>query len=644
MSILITLNNGNQYQYNHPVSPLYISQNINFALSELCVAARINGKLIDINDLIEDNAILEFITIQDNIGINIVRRSCAHLLGYAIKQLWPSTKMVNSRLVTNIGFCYDVDLDYNFTTHDLIALEEHMLFLSNKNYNIIKKNVNWKQAQEIFMSRKETYKISILNEDTKYSNHLKLYYHETYIDMCQGPHVPNIKFCRYFKLCKISKSYWRKNNENKILQRIHGIAWTNQQQLTTYARKLQKPKIRDHRDLAKQLNLYHIQEKTPGMIFWHKNGWTIFQELKKFIQIQLKKYKYQEVKSPIMINHALWKKTGHWDNYHEHIFSTSSENRTYCVKPMNCPGHIQIFNQSIKSYKDLPIRMAEFGNCHRNEPSGSLHGLMRTREFTQDDAHIFCTQEQICDELNHCIKMMFSVYETFGFKTILVKLSTRPKKRIGQDTTWDVAEKYLFNVLKHNNIKFEHQPYDGAFYGPKIEFILLDSFNRTWQCGTIQLDFTLPILLNAYYINNNNNHAIPVIIHRAILGSIERFIGLLTEEYSGFFPTWLAPTQVVLMNVTTQQSEYVSLVAKKLINENIRVQVDLRNEKIGLKIRYHTIQRVPYMLIIGNKEVQQQTIAIRTYKGKKLENYNFDVFLKKIKYEICNYSLYQLEE
>lgn len=643
MSVVITLSDGSQYQYNHPVSPLYVSKNINFELSKFYIAARINGKLIDIDDLIEDHAKLEFITIQDNIGIKIIRHSCAHLLGHAIKQLWPSTKMVIGP-VTDTGFYYDVDLDYRLTANDMLTLEKRMLFLANKNYNIIKKKVTWEKARDIFISREEIYKVSILDEDIQPSEYLGLYYHEEYIDMCRGPHVPNIKFCRHFKLCKISQSYWRRNNTNKELQRIYGIAWANEQQLITHTFKLKNSKIHDHRNLSKQLNLYHIQKEAPGMIFWHENGWILFQEIKKFIRRQLKKNKYQEVKSPIMINHALWKKTGHWDNYHQYIFSTSSENRTYCIKPMNCPGHIQIFNQGIKSYKDLPIRMAEFGNCHRNEPSGSLHGLMRIREFTQDDAHIFCTNTQIYDELNHCIKMMFNIYKIFGFKTILVQLSTRPKKRIGKDSTWDIAEQHLFNILQHNNIKFEYKPHDGAFYGPKIEFILLDSFNRTWQCGTIQLDFSLPILLKTYYINNNNKRVAPVIIHRAILGSIERFIGLLMEEYSGFFPTWLAPIQVVLINVAIQKSEYITAIAKKLIDKNIRIKIDSKNEKIGLKIRLHTIQRVPYMLIIGKKEIEHKTVAIRTFRGKKLENYNFDNFLEKLQHEIYNYSLYQLEE
>lgn len=414
--------------------------------------------------------------------------------------------------------------------------------------------------------------------------------------------------------------------------------------MSVYIKNIQKCKKYDHRNLAMQLNLYHLQEDAPGMIFWHTNGWIIFQELKNFIRKKLQQYQYQEVKSPTMIDRLLWEKTGHWDNYCEHIFTTDSEHRKYCIKPMNCPGHIQIFNYGLKSYKDLPIRMAEFGSCHRNEPSGSLHGLMRIREFTQDDAHIFCTCAQIQNELNHCIKMMYDVYNTFNFKKIIVKLSTRPKKRIGKDSIWDIAEQHLFNALKQNNISFTYQPNDGAFYGPKIEFILLDSLSRSWQCGTIQLDFTLPDLLGSKYVDSNNSYQMPVIIHRAILGSIERFIGLITEEYLGFFPTWLAPTQIVIMNVTNDQSVYVTNLFKKLSNKNFRVKMDLRNETIGFKIRSHTMHRIPYMLICGNSEMNQKTISIRTFRGKNFKNYKIDIFIKKLQYELRNYNFQQLEE
>ncbi|QOI11093.1 threonine--tRNA ligase [Blochmannia endosymbiont of Colobopsis nipponica] len=402
--------------------------------------------------------------------------------------------------------------------------------------------------------------------------------------------------------------------------------------------------IGDHRKLNKQLDLYHIQEEAPGMIFWHNNGWIILHELEKFIRTKLKNYEYQEVRTPIMIDHVLWKKTGHWENYAEHIFSTMSENHTYCIKPMNCPGHVQIFNHKIRSYKDLPLRIAEFGSCHRNEPSGSLHGLMRVQSFIQDDAHIFCTKSQIHDEIKNCIKMMYDVYGTFGFNKISVKLSTRPEKRIGDDSIWDLAENNLSSILTEIGVSFEYQKFEGAFYGPKIEFTLLDCLNRNWQCGTVQLDFSLPRRLNAFYINKNNRRVVPIMIHRAILGSIERFIGILTEEYSGFYPTWLAPIQVVLMNITSKQSKYVSKLANKMSKKNIRVKLDLRNEKINFKIREHTLCRVPYMLICGNEEMNIKKVSVRTFRGKTLGHYDINTFIKKVLCEIKNYNLNQLEE
>ncbi|AKC60514.1 threonine--tRNA ligase [Blochmannia endosymbiont of Camponotus (Colobopsis) obliquus] len=400
---------------------------------------------------------------------------------------------------------------------------------------------------------------------------------------------------------------------------------------------------RDHRKLGKQLDLYHMQEEAPGMVFWHNNGWIILHELKKFIRTKLKVYQYQEVKSPIMMDRVLWDKTGHWENYAEHIFSTVSENRDYCIKPMNCPGHIQIFNQSLKSYKDLPIRMAEFGNCHRNEPSGSLHGLMRVRSFLQDDAHIFCTISQVREEIKNCIKMTYDIYATFGFNKIIVKLSTRPEKRIGNDTLWDVAEHDLSSILTEIGVSFTYQKFEGAFYGPKIEFSLLDCLDRTWQCGTVQLDFSLPHRLNAFYINKKNERIAPIMIHRAILGSIERFIGILTEEFSGFYPTWLAPIQVVLMNITSDQTDYILKLAQKLSQHNIRIKLDLRNKKIGFKIREHTLHRIPYMLVCGNKEINMNKVAVRTFRGKTLGHYDINIFIKKILYEIKNYGLNQLE-
>lgn len=645
--LVITLTNGKKYQYKYPISPLQIVKNIDPILSTRCVAVRINGKLTDLFNTILNDATLEFITIDDDIGLQIIKKSCAHLLGYAIKQLWPHAKMIQGSACKS-GFYYDIDLNFNLTQQTLYMLQQQMLLLSNKKYNIIKKIVSKSEAKQIFSDLGETYKILCINEKTMHAEFISLYFHEEYIDMCSGPHVPNIHFCQNFQLYKVTKINYNNIKKNTIiLQRIHGTLHTNinnQQLSDSNTRILQKLKKYDHRNLAHQLDLYHIQENAPGMVFWHENGLTIFQELKNFIRKKLKKYKYKEVKSPVMIDRSLWNKTGHWDNYQEHIFTTISENREYCIKPMNCPGHVQIFNYSIKSYKDLPFRIAEFGSCHRNEYSGSLHGLMRIREFTQDDAHIFCSEDQIQDELNHCIKMMYDVYHAFGFTNIIINLSTRPKRRIGDESKWDVAEQLLSSVLKENDITFQYQPYDGAFYGPKIELTLLDSLGRKWQCGTIQLDFSLSNLLDIHYIDHKNTYKNPVIIHRAILGSIERFIGLLTEEYAGFFPTWLAPTQVVLINVTHEQSEYVINLEKKLIYENIRVKTDLRNETIGFKIRLHTLHRVPYILICGNVEMNLGTISIRTYKGKIIKNYDINMFLEKLKNEIYNYSIHQLEE
>jgi threonyl-tRNA synthetase len=429
-----------------------------------------------------------------------------------------------------------------------------------------------------------------------------------------------------------------------MLQRIYGTAWGDKKQLNTYLQHLEEAAKRDHRKIGKQLDLYHMQEEAPGMVFWHNDGWIIFRELEAFVRMKLKSYQYQEVKGPFMMDRVLWEKTGHWENYAEHMFTTSSENREYCIKPMNCPGHVQIFNQGLKSYRDLPLRMAEFGSCHRNEPSGSLHGLMRVRGFTQDDAHIFCTEDQVRDEVNNCIKMVYDIYSTFGFTNILVKLSTRPEKRIGSDEVWDRAERDLASALTENELAFEYQPGEGAFYGPKIEFTLLDCLDRAWQCGTVQLDFSLPGRLNASYIGENNERLVPVMIHRAILGSMERFIGILTEEYAGFYPTWLAPTQVVVMNITDNQSEYVAKVTEKLSAAGIRVKADLRNEKIGFKIREHTLRRVPYMLVCGDKEVEAGKVAVRTRRGKDLGSIDVTEIIEKLQLEIRSRNLHQLEE
>ncbi|WP_083172374.1 threonine--tRNA ligase [secondary endosymbiont of Trabutina mannipara] len=641
--LVITLPSGIQRKFANPVSTIDIARDICPKLAKYCIAGSVNGKLVDAVDIIDHNAEIVIFTAKDEVSLEIIRYSCAHLLGHAIKQLWPNTKMVIGSIIDK-GFYYDIDRDISLTKNDLNLLEIRMHKLAEKNYDIIKEKVSWKQARDIFINRGEDYKVAFLDEEISRNTYLELYHYEEYIDICCGIHVPNIRFCHNFSIEKISGVYWRGNNKNKMLQRIYGTAWENKKKLNTYLQQLEEAVKRDHRKIGKQLDLYHIKEDAPGMVFWHNDGWTIFKELESFIRSKLKLYQYQEVKGPFMIDRVLWEKTGHWDNYAENIFTTSSENREYCIKPMNCLGHVLIFNQGLKSYRDLPVRMAEFGSCHRNEPSGSLHGLMRVRGFTQDDAHIFCTEDQIQDEVNNCIKMVYNVYSTFGFENILVKLSTRPEKRIGNDDTWNRAEHYLATALIENNITFEYKPGDGAFYGPKIEFTLLDCLDRSWQCGTVQLDFSLPGRLNAFYIGENNVRTAPVMIHRAILGSIERFIGILTEEYAGFYPTWMAPLQVVVMNITDNQSIYVAKLTEQLSAEGIRVKADLRNETIGLKIREHTLRRVPYMLVCGDKEMATSNVAVRTNRGKDLGRINVKDFIAKLKQEIANYNIYQLEE
>ena len=586
---IITLPDGSQRQFPHAVSVMDVAADIGPGLAKACIAGRVNGELVDACELIEADASLAIITAKDEDGLDILRHSCAHLLGHAIKQLWPQTKMAIGPVIDN-GFYYDVDLDRTLTDEDLAALEERMLALAAKDYDVVKKKVSWQEARDVFEARGETYKVEILDQNIARDDQPGLYHHEEYVDMCRGPHVPNMRHCHHFKLQKMSGAYWRGDSNNKMLQRIYGTAWADKKQLKAYLQRLEEAAKRDHRKIGKQLDLYHMQEEAPGMVFWHNDGWTIFRELETFIRGKLKEYEYQEVKGPFMMDRVLWERSGHWEKYAQAMFTTQSENREYAIKPMNCPGHVQIFNQGLKSYRDLPLRMAEFGSCHRNEPSGSLHGLMRVRGFTQDDAHIFCTEDQIMEEVSACIRMVYDVYGTFGFENIVVKLSTRPEQRIGSDEAWDRAEAALAEALVLNGLKYDLQPGEGAFYGPKIEFTLHDCLDRAWQCGTVQLDFALPGRLGATYVGEDNERHVPVMIHRAILGSLERFIGILTEEYAGLFPTWLAPTQAVVMNITDNQADYAVKVAKALNDAGLRAKADLRNEKIGFKIREHTLK------------------------------------------------------
>lgn len=635
---VITLPDGSQRAFDNPVSILDVALDIGPGLAKATIAGKINGELADAVDLITEDSTLQIITSRDEEGLEIIRHSCAHLVGHAIKQLFPDVKMAIGPTIDN-GFYYDVDLDHSLSQDDLNAIEKRMLELAKTNYDVVKKVVSWQEARDTFEARGESYKLQILDENIEKDDKPGLYHHQEYTDMCRGPHVPNMRFCHHFKIMKVAGAYWRGDSNNKMLQRIYGTAWGDKKQLKSYLNRLQEAEKRDHRKIGKTLDLWHWQEEAPGMVFWHNDGWTIFTELEKFIRNKLRDHGYDEVKGPLMMDRSLWEKSGHWDKYAENMFTTESEKREYAVKPMNCPGHVQIFNQGLKSYRDLPLKMAEFGCCHRNEPSGALHGLMRVRGFTQDDAHVFCTEEQILSEVSDCIKMVYETYRPFGFEKIEVKLSTRPEQRVGSDEIWDKSEKALADALKAEDISFEYQPGEGAFYGPKIEFTLYDCLDRAWQCGTIQLDFSMPGRLNSSYVAEDGERKVPVMIHRAILGSLERFIGILTEEYAGAFPLWLAPTQVVVSNITDSQADYVDSVVKQLKAKGFRAKADVRNEKIGFKIREHTLKKVPYLLVVGDKEKDNDQVAVRTRKGVDLGTMTIDELSAHLNDEVISKKL-----
>ncbi|OBP13509.1 threonine--tRNA ligase [Rheinheimera sp. SA_1] len=630
---VITLPDGSQRVFDAPLSVLDVAKDIGPGLAKATIAGKIDGVLVDACEIIDRDVKLAIVTSKDEAGLEILRHSCAHLLGHAIKQLWPNVKMAIGPVIDN-GFYYDVDLDRPISTEDLAALEERMLQLAKTEYDVVKKKVSWQQAYDTFAARGESYKMEILEQNVAKDDQPGLYHHEEYVDMCRGPHVPNMRFCQHFKIMKVAGAYWRGDSKNKMLQRIYGTAWADKKQLGAYLTRLEEAEKRDHRKIGKALDLFHWQEEAPGMVFWHNDGWTIYTELEKYVREKLRSFDYDEVKGPLMMDRSLWEKSGHWDKFAGGMFTTESEKREYAIKPMNCPGHIQIFNQGLKSYRDLPLRMAEFGCCHRNEPSGSLHGLMRVRGFTQDDAHIFCTEEQIEAEVGGCIDMVYETYKTFGFDKIVVKLSTRPEKRVGSDEIWDKAEKALADVLTSKGIEFEYLHGEGAFYGPKIEFTLHDCLDRAWQCGTVQLDFSMPARLGASYVAENGEKQVPVMIHRAILGSLERFIGILIEEYAGLMPAWLAPTQVVVMNITDNQADYVKELVKTFKSHGIRATSDLRNEKIGFKIREHTLARVPYLVVVGDKEVEAGDLALRTRKGEDLGKMSVQALVEKLTTEI----------
>ena len=626
---VITLPDGSQREFDKPVSVMDVAADIGPGLAKATIAGKVNGERVDACDVIAADAELTIFTAKDEDGLEIIRHSCAHLLGHAIKQLWPDVKMAIGPTIDN-GFYYDIDLDHRLTDEDIAALEKRMKELAKTGYEVVKKSVSWQQARDTFESRGETYKMEILDRDIPSDATPGLYHHQEYIDMCRGPHVPNMKFCQHFKLMNVNGAYWRGDSDNKMLQRIYGTAWADKKQLKAHLNFLEEAVKRDHRKLGKKFDLFHLQEEAPGMVFWHPKGWAIYNAVEEHMRKVQRDNGYQEVRTPQVVDRTLWEKSGHWDKFRENMFTVESESRDYAVKPMNCPCHVQVFNQGLKSYRDLPLRMAEFGACHRNEASGTLQGIMRVRSFVQDDGHIFCAEDQVQDEVSTFTDLLYSVYADFGFDEVIIRLSTRPEKRVGSDEVWDRAEKALSDALDAKNLAWELLPGEGAFYGPKIEFSLKDCLGRIWQCGTIQVDFSMPGRLDAQYVAEDGSRQVPVMLHRAILGSFERFIGILIENYEGAFPAWLAPEQAVVLNITDNQAEYAHKVEESLRNKGFRVISDLRNEKIGFKIREHTIQRVPYLLVIGDKEVETQTLAVRTRDGEELGAMSVEAFAEHL--------------
>ena len=625
----ITLPDGQEKEFPLNTTLFEVAKNISNSLAKVAVAGKINGKLRDLSVEIIDNTRVEIIKKTDEEGVEIVRHSFAHLIGHAIKQLYPEAKMAIGPVIKN-GFYYDIDYDKSFNVEDLSAIENKINELIKKNYDVIRKVVTPKEALDVFKKRNEPYKQEIINEIPE-GEEIALYFHEEYIDMCRGPHVPNTKFLKHFKLTKVSGAYWRGNSDNKMLQRIYGTAWDTKEELNSYIDKIEEAEKNDHRKLGKQLDLFHFQEEAPGMVFWHSKGWTVYQLLKSFMRKINFDAGYEEINTPQILDRTLWEKSGHWDKFGDMIFSTHSEKRDYAVKPMSCPGHLQVFNQGLKSYKELPLKLCEFGLVHRNEPSGTLHGLMRARQFVQDDAHIFCTESQLYDEITKLIKLTFKVYEQLGFKNIKVALSTRPEKKVGSEDIWNKSEKILSDTLKENVPNFITLPGEGAFYGPKIEFTLTDSLSREWQCGTVQLDFSMPSALSAKYIDENGDKAVPVMIHRAILGSMERFIGILIEHYGGKLPFWLCPEQLVIVNISDKHIGFAKDINEIFKKNAFRSSLDLRNEKIGYKIRELIIAKVPYIVIIGDKEVSAGKISVREYDGTEHNLISATEFIEKLK-------------
>ena len=628
----IKLPDGSVRKYKSNLTVADVALDIGEGLSRAAIAGKVNNQLVDLVYEIKEDVDLSIITSKNSEGLEILRNSTNFLLAAAVKEIFPDAQ-VASGMIINDGFYCDFSYKRPFTPEDLILIEKKMNELSKKDSLILKKSLARNQAIKLFNAINESYKVKII-ESNKDLKEISLYGLDKFIDLSEGPYVSSAGKIKVFKLMKIAGAYWEGDSKNEMLQRIYGTVWFSKEELKSYLIQLEEAEKRDHRKLGKQLDLFHLQDDAPGMVFWHPKGWAIWLEVENYIRQMFQNFGYQEIKTPTVLDKNLWEKSGHWETYQENMFTTSSENREYAVKPMNCPGHVQIFNKNLHSYRDLPFRLAEFGSCHRNEPSGALHGLMRVRGFTQDDAHIFCTEDQIKDEVKDFNGMLYKSYEDFGFKDILVVLSTRPEKRIGSDKIWDKAEKSLEDALKETGLKYEVQDGEGAFYGPKIEYVLKDSLGRLWQCGTIQLDFNLPKRLGAEYIAEDNNRKIPVMLHRAILGSMERFIAILVEHYAGLMPLWLAPIQAIILNITDSHIKYSQEIIEILRKNNIRCESDLRNEKITYKIREHSIQRIPYLLVVGDREVQNKQVAVRTQKGEDLGLMSLDDLIKRLKKDI----------
>lgn len=615
--VAITLPDGSQKHFDGATTGAEVAASIGAGLAKAAIAVRVNDSLQDLSDAIGEDATVAIITARDEEGLEIIRHSSAHLLGHALKQLWPDAKMVIGPVIEN-GFYYDISSEHRFSPDDLIALEQRMNELAKTAYSVEKKWTPTAEARAQFLARGEDYKVRLIDDFDEDVEQVGLYHHEEYMDMCRGPHVPNMGHIKAFKLTKLAGSYWRGDASGEPLQRIYGVGFRDKKALTAYLEQLAEAEKRDHRKIGKQLDLFHFQEEAPGMVFWHSKGWTIFRIVEDYMRQKLREHGYEEVMAPQVIDRSLWERSGHWDKFGNNMFTTHIDERDYAIKPMNCPGHIQIFNQGLKSYRELPIRMAEFGVVHRNEPSGTLHGLMRVRRFVQDDAHVFCTRAQMKEEIVACNNMVFEIYQDFGFHEIELAFSTRPAQRVGDDDIWDEAETALQAALDEQQLDYIVQPGEGAFYGPKIEFTLKDSIGRRWQCGTVQLDFSMPGRLGAQYIDEHGDKQTPVMIHRAILGSLDRFIGMLIEQYAGWLPLWLSPVQAVVMPITDAQADYAKEISEKLAKNGVRVEKDLRNEKISYKIREHTLQRVPYLLVAGGREKEQGTVSVRTREGKDL--------------------------